>query len=114
MDHGAQGAPPRCCTVAPSSPATTPTPTYRCMESWRPISGTPCTRWSPLAARSPGRRGPTRLPGLDPNGRYRVRLRPPGCDTGSGWPTAALVEPDSTCVFGPVWQCAQVRAGAAP
>ena len=58
--------------------------------------------------------GPTRLPGLDPNGRYRVRLQPPGCDTGSGWPTPALVEPESTRVFGRVSQLAEVRAGEAP
>jgi alpha-galactosidase len=30
--------------------------------------------------------GPARLPGLDPSRRYRVRLQPPGVDTGGGWP----------------------------
>jgi alpha-galactosidase len=30
--------------------------------------------------------GPARLPGLDPNRRYRVRLQPPSVDTGGGWP----------------------------
>ncbi|HYO35795.1 MAG TPA: alpha-galactosidase, partial [Geodermatophilus sp.] len=29
---------------------------------------------------------PARLPGLDPDRRYRVRLQPPGTDTGGGWP----------------------------
>jgi alpha-galactosidase len=30
--------------------------------------------------------GPARLPGLHPDRRYRVRLQPPGTDTGGGWP----------------------------
>ncbi|MGY1666027.1 alpha-galactosidase [Geodermatophilus sp. SYSU D00696] len=30
--------------------------------------------------------GPARLPGLDPDRRYRVRLQPPGTDTGGAWP----------------------------
>ncbi|MGY1701477.1 alpha-galactosidase [Geodermatophilus sp. SYSU D00766] len=30
--------------------------------------------------------GPARLPGLDPDRRYRVRLQPPGVDTGGAWP----------------------------
>ncbi len=30
--------------------------------------------------------GPARLPGLHPDRRYRVRLQPPGTDTGGAWP----------------------------
>jgi alpha-galactosidase len=30
--------------------------------------------------------GPARLPGLDPDRRYAVRLQPPGVDTGGAWP----------------------------
>jgi alpha-galactosidase len=66
--------------------------------------------------------GPARLPGLDPNGRCRVRLQPPGCDAGGGWPGLPPWSSRSRPVlfglvrllFGRVSQLAELRARGAP